>query len=130
MATVNRTTGVSNDAGFTLLEVLFAMMLLGIGIMGLQGLAISSARTIGQAELRSEHALIAVQEMEKGLLNARGGACTPPSPSTFTLENGDAVQTTVTPTTATQCTVTVQILPASGALGTYTLTSNVFTPAP
>lgn len=112
-----------------MLEVLFALVLLGIGIMGLQALGIASARTLGQAEIRSEYAMAATQELEKGLFSARQGNCVTPSPNTVTLQNGDVVTTDLAGVNAGgTCTVTVTVTSASGALGTYTLTANVYLP--
>lgn len=53
-----------SEAGFTLIEVLAAMMVLAIGLMGLQALGIGAARSIVRADHQSEVAAIATATIE------------------------------------------------------------------
>lgn len=53
-----------SDAGFALIEVLAAMMILAIGLLGLQALGIGAARSIVRADRQSEIAAIATATME------------------------------------------------------------------
>jgi prepilin-type N-terminal cleavage/methylation domain-containing protein len=55
---------VRSDAGFTLIEVLAAMMVLAIGLMGLQALGIGAARSVVRADTQSEVAAIATATIE------------------------------------------------------------------
>jgi prepilin-type N-terminal cleavage/methylation domain-containing protein len=50
--------------GFTLVEVLAAMIILAIGLMGLQSLGIYAARSVTLAQRQSEYALVATRHLE------------------------------------------------------------------
>lgn len=50
--------------GFTLIEVLVAMIILAIGLLGLEALAIGAARSVASAQHRTVLAAVATQEME------------------------------------------------------------------
>ncbi|HEX6925331.1 MAG TPA: prepilin-type N-terminal cleavage/methylation domain-containing protein [Longimicrobiaceae bacterium] len=52
------------EGGFTLIEVLAAMLVLAIGLMGLQALGIGAARSIVRADFQSEAAAAATTAME------------------------------------------------------------------
>lgn len=55
---------VRSEAGFTLIEVLAAMLVLAIGLMGLQALGIGAARSIVRADHQTELAAIATATIE------------------------------------------------------------------
>ncbi|MGH7459329.1 MAG: type IV pilus modification PilV family protein [Longimicrobiaceae bacterium] len=61
------------DHGFTLLEVLVALVILSIGLLALQGLSLAAIRTLGFAEAESEFALAASQNLETALGEIRSG---------------------------------------------------------
>jgi type IV pilus assembly protein PilV len=50
--------------GFTLIEVLVAMMILAVGLLGLEALAIGAARSVASAQHRTMLAAAATQEIE------------------------------------------------------------------
>ncbi|CAN5793953.1 hypothetical protein BH23GEM8_BH23GEM8_20320 [soil metagenome] len=50
--------------GFTLVEVLFAMIILSVGLLGLEALAIGAARSVASAQHRTMLAAAATQEIE------------------------------------------------------------------
>lgn len=52
------------EAGFTLIEVLAAMLVLAIGMMGLQALGIGAARSVSRADHQTELAAIATATIE------------------------------------------------------------------
>lgn len=70
---------VKGEAGFTLIEVLAAMMILAIGLMGLQALGIGAARSVVRADRQSELAAIATATIEtnqQAIRNNPGGMTT------------------------------------------------------
>ncbi|MDQ3555637.1 MAG: prepilin-type N-terminal cleavage/methylation domain-containing protein, partial [Gemmatimonadota bacterium] len=63
----------SSATGFTLIEVLFAMVLIAVGFLGLQALSIGAARMAAGAEARSHAARLASRDLELALQEARSG---------------------------------------------------------
>lgn len=54
----------SSEGGFTLIEVLAAMVVLAVGLLGLQALGIGAARSIVRADHQSELAAVATAAIE------------------------------------------------------------------
>lgn len=54
-----------NEAGFTLIEVLAAMMVLAVGLLGLQALGVGAARSVARADHQSELAAVATGAIEQ-----------------------------------------------------------------
>lgn len=61
------------DEGFTLLEVLIAMIILSVGLLAIEGLAVGAARTTASAARRSQYAEQATDYMERTLSALREG---------------------------------------------------------
>lgn len=61
------------NAGFTLVEVLIAMVILSVGLLALEGLAVSSARTTAAASRRSRYTEVATDTLERTLSRLREG---------------------------------------------------------
>lgn len=59
------------EGGFTLIEVLIAMLILAIGLLGLEALGIGAARSIARADNQSEMTLLAGRVMEDRILEIR-----------------------------------------------------------
>lgn len=53
------------DAGFTLIEVLIAMVILAIGLLAVEALGIGAARTVQRARVQSAYTALATDEMEQ-----------------------------------------------------------------
>ncbi|CAN5826705.1 hypothetical protein BH23GEM6_BH23GEM6_21890 [soil metagenome] len=53
-----------DEKGFTLIEVLVAMIILSVGLLGLEALAIGAARSVASAHHRTQLAASATMEME------------------------------------------------------------------
>lgn len=53
--------------GFTLAEVLVAMVILAIGLLALEALAIGSARMVARADRESQYTALATEHMERVL---------------------------------------------------------------
>jgi type IV pilus assembly protein PilV len=65
MNNLNRQLIASNSRGFTLLEALIALLVLSIGLLGLAGLQLSSARLGHEAHMRSITTLAASEIIER-----------------------------------------------------------------
>lgn len=121
--------------GFTLIEVLVAMVLLAVGLLGLEALAIGASRSIALAEKQSEYANVASRYLEVALDSIRT-APTQVTTAVLTgtdLPEGDTIRRTVTPSGTGLYTVRLEILPArSGALrpDTFTLEASAYVPTP
>jgi type IV pilus modification protein PilV len=59
------------ERGFTLVEVLVAMLILAVGLLGLEALGIGAARSIARADEQSEFTLVATRLMEGRILEIR-----------------------------------------------------------
>jgi type IV pilus modification protein PilV len=69
----------AREAGFTLIEVLVAMVILSVGLLGLEALGIGAARSVVKAEDQTRMATAATRVMEekqRGVRNAPGAVTT------------------------------------------------------
>lgn len=101
-------------AGFTLIEVLVAMVILAIGLLALEAMGMGAARAVARAGKSSEYTALATDRLERALNTARQG--TAPAPADVTVD-GARVQTTVGTAvsgTRTLYTVTVTVTPPTG----------------
>ena len=98
------------DAGFTLVEVLIAMVILSVGLLALEGMAVGAAKVTASASRRSTYAEAATDTLERTLSRlAEGQAVTPNSSYYLTAPNGSnaaTVSITVTNGGATVSPVT------------------------
>lgn len=60
-------------AGFTLIEVLIAMVVLAVGLLGLEALGIGASRAVNRAERTSSYAFVASDTLERTLSRIRRG---------------------------------------------------------
>jgi type IV pilus assembly protein PilV len=76
-----------HDAGFSLLEVLIAMVILTVGLLALEGLAVGAAKATASASRRSRYAEVATDTLERTMsrLSEGQGATT----SSYYLTNPD-----------------------------------------
>jgi prepilin-type N-terminal cleavage/methylation domain-containing protein len=82
--------------GFTLVEVLVAMVILAIGLLALESLAIGAARQIAAANRTTEYTLVAGEQLERTLEVARRAPAQLPGQAGIrTLANGTRVTTVV-----------------------------------
>lgn len=63
----------ARDAGFSLIEVLIAMVILSVGLLALEGLSIGAARTTAHAARRSLYTEQATDVLERSLSALREG---------------------------------------------------------
>lgn len=57
--------------GFTLVEVLVAMVILAIGLLALEALGIGAARAVARADAQSEYTALATARLEQTLVRIR-----------------------------------------------------------
>jgi prepilin-type N-terminal cleavage/methylation domain-containing protein len=79
--------------GFTLIEVLAAMVILAVGLLALEGMAIGAARQVAAANRTTEFTLVATQELETALDRLRNNQGV--ASSVETLPSGARVETMV-----------------------------------
>jgi type IV pilus modification protein PilV len=127
------------DAGFSLIEVLIAMIILSVGLLALESLGIGAARTVHRAQVQSTYTATAADLMERTLVRIRQAPATAIADTSYTGAAGERVfrtavdaQFTSTPggTTFNSWTVTVRVLPPTNlgvlaASDSVRLTSNV-----
>lgn len=131
-------TRYPGDSGFTLIEVLVAMVILAVGLLTLQALGVGAARSIALAQKQSEYAVLASSHLEDATELVRSGgrdACLSVGHAPQAVgPSGDLLgREAVLSSGETLCTVTVTLSPnpdAGGALrpGPLTVRSHVFLP--
>ncbi|HEY7769445.1 type IV pilus modification PilV family protein [Longimicrobium sp.] len=104
------------DAGFSLVEVLVAMVILAVGLLGVEAMAIGASRQIGMANRTTQYTLIATQELETELKTVRAGG--QPQSRRYPLEGGGTVDVAansqVLPDAGTMWQITATVTPPSG----------------
>lgn len=118
--------------GFTLIEVLIAMLILSVGLLGLEALGIGASRMIVRAEKESRVSTLAATHLETGLAAVRANpalrySCTQP------MTGGDSVCVTVATIAGVantrRVTVTVKPRPSAVRLRDFEVSSSVYDPA-
>ncbi len=122
MRTETEAVGPRPDrGGFTLIEVLIAMLILAVGLLALEAMAIGASQSIATANRMTEYTLIASQRLETVLEQARDPNQNPVSVDDV-LANGTLVSTNVQTNAqgaaGTLFTVTVTVTPPTGASNT------------
>jgi prepilin-type N-terminal cleavage/methylation domain-containing protein len=112
---VEAETELGPRAGFSLIEVLIAMVILAVGLLAIEAMAIGASRMVAGGDRNTEYTLLATQRLETQLLRVRGTTTQNPQASDSTV-NGVRVQ--VVPTSAAVAGVTN----AGGTLWTITVT--------
>ncbi|MEX2582606.1 MAG: prepilin-type N-terminal cleavage/methylation domain-containing protein [Gemmatimonadota bacterium] len=99
-----------DTGGFSLIEVLVAMVVLAVGLLGLEALGIGAARSLALAERQSGYATIASDSLESGLHQLRSGVV----PTQFCrsdLPHGDRLSRVVDLTNPQLAQVSVRVIP-------------------
>lgn len=122
---------VGSEQGFTLIEVLIALVILAIGILGLEALGIYAVRAVAQADRNSRSAAVATLYLEDALQQIRTDR-KPKSCTNKMLPNGDVVSRSVlvSATFSVPSRVSVTVTPASRGRveQPYTITGYGYTP--
>lgn len=120
----------SPEAGFTLIEVLAAMIILAVGLLGLEALGIGAARMITVADRQSDFATLASDSLESGLHQLRRGSV--PEQFCLTLPRGDRLSRAIAFPNAAMATVKVRAIPNANSYSAPTtefmVASSVFLP--
>jgi prepilin-type N-terminal cleavage/methylation domain-containing protein len=115
--------------GFTLVEVLMAMVILSVGLLSMMPLGATELKLVAAADQRTELTVNAASHLERAVLDLRrAGALTD---SSWTLSGGEKVVRTAARTPSTKVwTLTVQVTPtrADASSHAVTLTNHVFLP--
>lgn len=98
-----------SEAGSTLIEVLIAMIILAIGLLGLEALGIQAIRSLGLADRNSRATAVASEYLEQGLGEIRQDQL--PGHFACTFKNGDRVVRTVDTDDPNLPRVTVDVIP-------------------
>lgn len=118
--------------GFTLVEVLIAMVILAVGLLGLEALGIRAIRSVERASQDTRATSVATAYLEDALQRIPRGDV-PRSCTDQELPNGDRLtrQVTISNDPRISHRVTVTVSAKSGALPVrpYTLRGHVFAPS-
>lgn len=128
----NERAHVRSQDGFTLIEVLIAMVILSVGLLGLEALGIGASRMIGRADKESRMSTLAATYLERGLTQARvnpapRSSCSVPSDGVDTV----CVNIASIAGVANTRRVTVTVRPRQGSVrvGSFEVSSSVYDPA-
>lgn len=118
--------------GFTLIEVLIALVILAVGLLGLQALGVIAVRSTALAERNTRAAALATEHLEDALERLRVDEL--PEQYTCTLAGGDRVarEVRVNPNNdhLVRVTVTVTPEPRGSTPRPLTLTAHAYSPEP
>lgn len=107
MKTEPSSAAASSEAGFTLIEVLFAFIILAFGLLALEALGIHASRLTARAAYQSDYVSLATDSLESYTSQILANA-NPAGRSGVV--NGATVNISVTPV-GTLRTVTVTVIP-------------------
>ena len=79
------------EAGFSLLEVLVAMVILSVGLLALEGVAVGAARTSAHASRRSMYTAVATDALERTMSALREGQAQPSASIPITNSSGRTI---------------------------------------
>jgi type IV pilus modification protein PilV len=123
------------DAGFSLIEVLIAMIILSVGLLALESLGIGAARTVRRAEVQSTYTATAQDLLEKTMVRITRAPTTAIADTSYTGSSGERVWRTASAVsipgttrvgggTLNNWTVTVRVLPPT-SLGVLAASDSV-----
>ena len=111
------------DAGFSLIEVLIAMIILSVGLLALESLGIGAARSVRRAQVQSHYSAIAQDLMERTMVRAAQAPTTAIADSSYTGSSGERVFRT-----ATFASIAGTTRVGGGTLSNWTITVRVLPP--
>jgi type IV pilus modification protein PilV len=99
--------------GFTLVEVLVAMLILAVGMLALEALSIGAVRAVARADRQSEYVALATDRLERTLTQVRLGQSPTSSTATVGAASVDVVvgRDTLAGWTSVAYTVAVTVTP-------------------
>jgi type IV pilus modification protein PilV len=118
------------EQGFTLIEVMIAMVILAVGLLGLEALGVGAARMVNRAERENAMAAIAADTLERTLGRVRATGVANVNQQFDNTPTGDSIRLSVQNTgRLTTVTVTAIPKPTSSVLAradSIRITGNVF----
>jgi prepilin-type N-terminal cleavage/methylation domain-containing protein len=124
-----RRSACPQGAGFTLVEVLIALVLLAVGLLALQALSLVAVRSAALAEGNSRAAAVATRAVEHAVERLRSGELV--GAATCTLPGGDEVARSVSVEQGlARLEITVVPRPRGVALQPYSVVTHVYWPEP
>lgn len=109
----------SGREGFTLIEVLMAMVILAVGLLALEAMGIGAARMVARADRQSEYTAMAMADLEAALNQFRETGIVPEGsrnegPATVTRVTTPLAGAVTGGVTVTGMMVTVTVAPRTG----------------
>lgn len=124
------------DAGFSMIEVLIAFVILAVGLLSLEALGIGAARMVTRAERQGEFATAASDTLEGVMFRLRNGIAVA-SPSTHAIDGASmTITTSATPVADgnVMWNVSALVVPAQSKVlspaDSFRISSHVFRPGP
>ena len=112
--------------GFTLVEVMIAMVILAVGLMSLEALGIGAARLVGRSERQGDYMVQATSRLESTMAQIRRNTPAADPPADRVEQITGASLRTQAAAAGRLWTVTVTVTPAGRANEAFVLTGNVF----
>lgn len=119
---------ISGTDGFSLVEVVVAMVIVAVGLLALQGLGIAAARAVSIADRQTEYARVMTDSLDSAIRQLRQGMV----PGEFCLEtpHGARISRAIDLGSARLATVSIAVIPPSDdSAAILTMESAVFLPA-
>jgi len=123
---------VNTEGGFTLIEVVVAMVILALGLLGLEALGIGAARSIALADRQSGYATIASDSLESALHQLRQQTI-PVQFCQTDLRFGDRMSREIDLTNPQLAEVTIRVIPnpeSTNAPEVFEIGSSLYLPSP
>lgn len=118
------------DAGFTLIEVLIAMVILAIGLLAVEALGIGAARSVQRARVQSAYSALASDELEQTMVTISQAPTAAIANRSYTVASGSgAISGARVARTASSADVAGTSPGRGGNLKLWTVTVSVLPPS-
>lgn|GEM_PF-1171806 len=118
------------DAGFTLIEVLIALVILAIGLLSVEALGIGAARSVQRARVTGAYTALATDELEQAMAAIAAAPTTAIATKSYTVAAGSGASSGAQVTrTATFVPVAGTTAPGPRQLNLWTVTVTVLPPS-
>lgn len=127
-------TRAAGEGGFTLIEVLIAMVILSVGLLGLEALGVGASRMVNRAERQGALVAVASDTLERTLSRIRTAANPAgiaDATSAFLTSRNDTIRVSITGAGTRLRTVSVTAIPNPSSVvlrraDSLRITGNVF----